>query len=309
MFLESQYKDGSRSENRPETYELLESGWIDRASEFLGFGRWAIGRPNLSKSTEPLKHSSRGTLRSNAQRVIESHTSWSPVDGVELFLKHIPLPEDLRIGAPWQNSIEYRNILVIGEQGSGKTTIDEALAYALGARYHSPLRVCMAIQTAGIAVLIDVAARNAALAYMLVGSDLTLAKIPKEQVNRFFQVRHIIQDGTGVRRAIVVTSLESHTLFGVDKNLRTTFTMMFVKSVPTNPYDRSLLKRYIDPDLLNAFEHSHNADECLIWDAQYASHGALARVATPSTKMLVQVGHANAPWFVRMLPKYFKGGR
>src|SRR5713101_577596 len=38
-----------QSENRPETYELLEGGYIDAALEQLGFGRWAIGRPNLSK--------------------------------------------------------------------------------------------------------------------------------------------------------------------------------------------------------------------------------------------------------------------
>jgi hypothetical protein len=81
--------------------------------------------------------------------------------------------------------------------------------------------------------------------------------------------------------------------------------MMFVKSVPTNPYDRSLLKRYIDPELLNAFEHSHAADECLIWDPQYSPRGALARIATPPMNMLVQVGHASVPWFVRMFPKWF----
>jgi len=167
----------------------------------------------------------------------------------------------------------------------------------------------MAIQTPGMDVLLDVASRNAAMAYMLVGGDLALAKIPKTDINRFFQVRHIIQEGTGVRRAIVVTALESHTLFGIDKNLRTTFTMMFVKSVPTNPYDRSLLKRYIDPELLNAFERAHKADECLTWDPQYAPHGALARIATPPTKMLVQVGHASVPWLAKVFAKWFREGR
>jgi hypothetical protein len=45
MFLQSQYQNGSQSENKPETYELFEGGWLDKATEFLGIGRWAIGRP------------------------------------------------------------------------------------------------------------------------------------------------------------------------------------------------------------------------------------------------------------------------
>jgi len=243
------------------------------------------------------------------ETTLNKRVSWSPIDGVELFLRHIPMPEGLRIGALWQNSIEYRNILVIGDQGSGKTTLDEALAYALALRYHAPMKTCMAIQMAGIDALLDVAARNNASAYMLVGSDLTLAKIPKEQINRFFQVRHFIHDGAHVDRAIVVTSLESHTLFGIDKNLRTTFSMLFVKSIPTNPYDRSLLKRYVDPELLNAFESAHKADECMIWDPQHAPHGVLATIRTPPAKSLVQVGRSPTPWFVRMFPKYFNGVR
>jgi hypothetical protein len=36
---------------------------------------------------------------------------------------------------------------------------------------------------------------------------------------------------TGLNRGLVVTAFNSHTLFGIDKNLRTTFTMLIVKSV------------------------------------------------------------------------------
>src|SRR3989442_15802746 len=107
---------------------------------------------------------------------------------------------------------------------------------------------------------------------MLVGADLTLAKIPKAVVQLWFEVRHLIQQATGLRRGIIVTSLESHTMFGLEKSLRTSMTMMFVKTVPTNPYDRSLLKRYIDPKLLDHFEmvRESNLQLVLVWDPQYA---------------------------------------
>lgn len=287
--------------NQPRVAAILQQA----ESMFLE-AQFKNGRPKNAVRAEPMKerfarHNGVSVSHSVAtvRRVIEP-----PIDGVELFLKHIPMPGDLRVGEVWQNSIEYRNILVIGDQGSGKTTIDESLAYALALRYHAPLKVCMAIQTAGIDVLIDVASRNAASAYFLCGADLTLAKIPKDQVNRFFQVRHVIQDGTGVRRAIVVTSLESHTLFGIEKNLRTTFTMMFVKSIPTNPYDRSLLKRYIDPDLLNGFERTHTADECLIWDAQFAQSGIVARIEMSAVPSLVQVGHKPPSMIAQIFSKW-----
>ena len=40
----------------------------------------------------------------------------------------------------------------------------------------------------------------------------------------------------------------------------------------------------------------------------HAPNGALARITTPPTKTLVQVGHTIVPWFVRVFAKWFKGG-
>jgi len=140
----------------------------------------------------------------------------------------------------------------------------------------------------------------------LVGADLTLAKIPKAVVQLWFEVRHLIQQATGLRRGIVVTSLESHTMFGLEKNLRTSMTMMFVKTVPTNPYDRSLLKRYIEPKLLEQFESQHEQDPTavLVWDPQYAPHGTLATVSAPPRNVLTlivppkpQSDWWDSPWF------------
>src|SRR5207245_8907642 len=125
------------------------------------------------------------------------------------FLKHIPKPEELRPPQfEWQNAIEYRNILVIGDQGSGKTTIDQALAYALALRYANA-RFYASIEQGGIAGLLADCTRYSADAYILVGADLTLAKIPKSVTQAWFEVRHLIQQATGLRRGIVLTSLES----------------------------------------------------------------------------------------------------
>jgi len=76
-------------------------------------------------------------------------------NATDLFLKHIPKPEELRrpqFGR--QNAIEYRNILVIGDQGSGKTTIDQALAYSLAQRYRAT-RYYAGVEHGGVAGLLN----------------------------------------------------------------------------------------------------------------------------------------------------------
>lgn len=307
MFLQAQFQGGSRSENHPETYELLEGGWIDKATEFLGFGRWAIGRPKIIRSfAEPTKNKFARRIEHtpstmSAQMVSPTAPDSSIPDATELFLRHIPTPDKLREPKyGFQNAIEYRNILVIGDQGSGKTTIDQALAYALGRQYANA-RYYAAIEHGGIAGLLNDVQRYAADAYMLVGADLTLAKIPKNQVQAWFEIRHLIHQATGLRRGIVVTSLEGHTLFGIERNLRTSTAMMFLKSVPTNPYDRSLLKRYFGPKLLEQFERVRESDpqSVLVWDPQYAPHGTLATVNVPPhnvlTPILPTIQHT--PWW------------
>jgi len=132
MFLQAQFQR-CKSETTPETYELLEGGWIDRATEFLGFGRWAIGRPNLVRPhAEPTKsefarHIEHRPTKPSVHTASLTVPHSSIPDATELFLRHIPTPDKLREPKyEFQNAIEYRNILVIGDQGSGKTTINQA---------------------------------------------------------------------------------------------------------------------------------------------------------------------------------------
>src|SRR2546425_3013337 len=61
MFQQSRYQSGLRDGNKPETYELFEGGWIDQALEFLGFSRWAIGRPGKSPTVRSKPSASRST--------------------------------------------------------------------------------------------------------------------------------------------------------------------------------------------------------------------------------------------------------
>ncbi len=288
MFQESAYRSGNKEPPPAEPYELFEAGWIDRALEFLGFGRWAIGRPKLVRSSaEPLKERfARHVARSSVQPAIKIEPVPHSIE--TLFEHHLPqsinafrTPQN-----PWENAIEYCSVLIIGEQGSGKTTLARTLAYALNERYGSG--VFSGLEVGGIAALLEYGTRIQSKVWFLVGEDLTMSHIPKPTLSAFFQVRNVIMQRTGLNRGLIVTAFNSHTLFGIDRNLRTAFHMLILKSVPTNPYDRSLLKRYFVPDLLDWFEQHGTVSDCLVWD-RFHPHGIAANVSLPPVNVLTEL--------------------
>ncbi len=283
LFQESAYRSGNKQPTPAEPYELFESGWIDRALEYFGFGRWAIGRPKPSVlrtvSAVP-KVPNRHQAATMIPRVVVSAPKIESI--VDLFNAH--LPRSLRNpNAPWENAIQYRNLLIIGEQGSGKTTLARTLAYALTLRYGTS--VFSRLEVGGIGALLEYGTRVPNAVRFLVGEDLTLRKIPSEQISAFFQVRNLIMQRTGLRQGLAVTGFNSHTLFGIERNLRTAFSMLIVKGVPANPYDRGLLKRYFDAGLLDWFEQHGTIEHALVWD-RFHPHGIGAKVPLPPVNVL-----------------------
>ncbi len=281
-FQESAYRSGNKQPTPAEPYELFESGWIDRALEYLGFGHWAIGRPKSVTHAEPMKHIPRGTLKPS--RIVQSAVSVEPIAQsiIDLFEGHLPQSvENMR-----KPKTSCENLLIIGEQGSGKTTLARTLAYALTLRYGT--HVFSGIEVGGIGALLEYGTRVQSPVRFLVGEDLTLQKIPSVQLSAFFQVRNLIMQRTRLNQGSVVTSFNSHTLFGIERNLRTAFSMLIVKSTPANPYDRSLLKRYFTPDLLDWFEQHGTVSDCLVWD-RFHPHGIASNVPLPPVNVLTEL--------------------
>ncbi len=208
---------------------------------------------------------------------------------VDLFERHLPrsIGALRNASAPWENAIEYHNLLIIGEQGSGKTTLARTLALALKQRYGDSSTFC-GIQVGGLGALLEYGTRVQASVWFLVGEDLTLSRIPRQFVSAFFQVRSLIMARTGLQRGLVVTSFNSHTFFGIERNLRTTFNMLILKSIPTNPYDRGLLKRYFHATLLDWLEAHGGIEDALVWD-RYHPHGIPAKVSLPHSNTLTDI--------------------
>src|SRR6266516_3960776 len=82
---------------------------------------------------------------------MHSQVTLSPLDSVDFAdVLGSLFPVNLRVARNTSdNAIEYRNIMLLGAQGSGKTTTAQALAWALGQKYGITNTV-FAIQIAGL---------------------------------------------------------------------------------------------------------------------------------------------------------------
>ncbi len=192
------------------------------------------------------------------------------------------------------NAIEYRNIFLLGAQGSGKTTTAQALALSLGQKYGLG-QTTFAIQVAGIDRLLSIPTKVPSKCWLFVAEDITLAKIPKTDINQFFQIRHLIEQHTVLREGMAVTMFNSHTFHGLDKNLRDTFNALILKSVPTNPYDRGIMRRYFDAQLLEQFSEEWAINKCLVWNTQHP-HGVLATIVPPPDRSIENVTVRRSLW-------------
>ncbi len=184
--------------------------------------------------------------------------------------------------------------MIMGSQGSGKTTLARVLALTLTRKYGAS-NVTFALQVGGVRELLGYATKQPSKAWILVGEDLTLAKVPKTDLSQFFQVRHLIQQNTGLNQGLAITVFNSHTFHGIDKNLRDTFDMLILKSIPTNPYDRSILKRYFDPCLLDEYSRDWAIEKCLVWSGRYP-HGTVATITLPAIDAIENVTVKRSFW-------------
>jgi hypothetical protein len=112
---------------------------------------------------------------SNASRENSARRATTPLV-VDLFLSHISQPTDLRVAtSPWQNAIEYRSLLIVGDQAPAKLACRNAQRST--DRTIRRIWSFAGIQVAGIDKLLSYATSRCETAWFLVREDLAPVKL------------------------------------------------------------------------------------------------------------------------------------
>lgn len=275
MALHAESPDGERLLNTPETYELFEGGWIDRATEFLGFGRWAIGRPGKNSFSRRQQATPRPSHVLPAPSNVEHRPSVSFDDVVgELVPSSLPKSRNYS-----DNAIVHKKALIVGAMGKGKTKLLESMAESVARRATGEGRRFVGFrETASIGRTLEDGTKTVSDVWFFANDDLTLARISPVDVQNYYQLRHVIARNTGLREGLVVTAMGVHRFYGLDLNLGAEFDQLWVKSIPKRPSDRNTLLSYFD----HIPPYRRNGGPCHCQACQFE------RMGQPNDKALVR---------------------
>jgi len=138
------------------------------------------------------------------------------------------------------NHIVFRSIILLGDIGSGKTTLATYLLER-GMRHYTNINACM---DDDLSYLLNNALKDS-LVNILYTDDITLQKIPSSTLHSFWRIRHLLEDRYQRRVGLVIVMFGLHRFHGVPLALRCDSDLIFFRTVPTNPFDRNLIKSFI----------------------------------------------------------------
>jgi len=153
------------------------------------------------------------------------------------------------------NTILYRNVIVYGAQGKGKTSFTNWLALKAKERY-SEERVHVARQHSGLRILLRLGIAPRKPIQILIADDLSLVRISDYDLRNFYRLRHLLRD-KGIKIGLGMTVLVIHDFFVIPRHLRSYFDALVFCSPPTNRYDRSFAKSYMGEEALDFLTYLH----------------------------------------------------
>lgn len=137
--------------------------------------------------------------------------------------------------------------MVCGSQASGKTELFKTMVGCANERYGSE-NVNAMISKENPAGMMQ-SHMSGQLIQMICVDDATNAFSKKNkdglrQINTFFKVRHIAQKA-GMTRGLIIVFFLTHRFHGIPLEFRTESFYIVFKSLPTNPYDRNVVEKYV----------------------------------------------------------------
>jgi len=143
------------------------------------------------------------------------------------------------------NNIKRVQALCYGAEATGKTILGDYLVEIAYEKYGG--QNVSAYISKDLDTLIE-HGHDDKLINILFADDITRKEIPKEWLSRYFQLRHIIYNKYNRSQGLVFTLLGLHRFHGTPPDLRTNIDVLFLRSAPLNPWDKSVIKAFIGQD-------------------------------------------------------------
>ena len=178
------------------------------------------------------------------------------LDVTRQFWKYILIPKRILNRQPKvypRNAIIFKNILLFGFQGEGKTAVANAIAYKFK-RYYGEENVNATMSENGNLDIILRQGFDDRLVNVVFVDNLTMRKIDNSTLADYFMCRHLVSRRFDRYNGYIFSILSLHRFFSIPTELRTNMDGIIIRNSSMNPYDRSFLKRLIGEEGLEILE-------------------------------------------------------
>jgi len=151
------------------------------------------------------------------------------------------------------NNVIFKNVIIFGFQGSGKTSTANAIA-RLAIRKYKARNVNAVISEDGDLEALMCFGLSPKPVNILFADNLTLRKLDDQVLREYFRIRHRYQQAFNKDNGYILSLLGLHRFHSTHVELRTNMDALIVKDSSLNPYDRGILKRMIGDTYLQLLD-------------------------------------------------------
>lgn len=159
-------------------------------------------------------------------------------------------------GGKERNRIKTMPIVVLGTSGIGKTTLAENIMLNVDKWYHGHGVCPVYTNEVGLGSLTEYGLqifrwlgerwKQLPLVYVLTFDDATSVDVSSEEIRRFFSVRHVAREHTGINEGIVYSIFLTHDWYSLHRIFRRYAQVAVVLSIPPlDEYSRHHLERML----------------------------------------------------------------
>jgi hypothetical protein len=141
------------------------------------------------------------------------------------------------------NSIRFRNLVVFSGQGLGKTQLVRAMLEKV-VEFYGEENVNGIFDGGHIQWMLDYGLDKRVVQFLFC-DDLTMVEVPKEELRKWFQIRHHWKRVSGRDTGYIISVLACHRFYSLERALRGNIDCVIARNDTIDPYDHGVLKRFI----------------------------------------------------------------